>query len=95
MDRAEYEAKLSIMSQWDDSIRTELAGLISKNPPQIVYHYTDQLKHQNITHKLMPTGNTPINMRVTGGTGNSSTQLKALKTQSQKHGEANTKRLSK
>lgn len=41
MDSAEYEAKISIMNQWADSVRAELANLISKNPPQIVYHYTD------------------------------------------------------
>jgi hypothetical protein len=41
MNSAEYETKISIMNQWADSVRTELANLISKNPPQIVYHYTD------------------------------------------------------
>ncbi|MDP3013182.1 MAG: hypothetical protein Q8M92_02985, partial [Candidatus Subteraquimicrobiales bacterium] len=41
MDSAEYETKISIMNQWADSVRTELANLISKNPPKIVYHYTD------------------------------------------------------
>ena len=41
MDSAVYETKISIMNQWADSVRTELANLISKNPPQIIYHYTD------------------------------------------------------
>lgn len=41
MDSAEYETKISIMNQWADSVRAELANLISKNPPQIVFHYTD------------------------------------------------------
>ena len=41
MDSAVYETKISIMNQWANSVRTGLANLISKNPPKIVYHYTD------------------------------------------------------
>lgn len=41
MDNVEYETRMSLMSQWAESVRAELANLISKNPPQIVYHYTD------------------------------------------------------
>lgn len=41
MENAEYESKISIMNQWSDTVRTELSNLISDNPPQIIYHYTD------------------------------------------------------
>jgi Protein of unknown function (DUF2971) len=41
MNSAEYENKISFMNQWSDSVRSELASLISDNPPGIIYHYTD------------------------------------------------------
>ncbi|MDD2391120.1 MAG: DUF2971 domain-containing protein [Desulfobacterales bacterium] len=41
MESTEYEIKISIMDQWADAVRAELVNLISKNPPQIIFHYTD------------------------------------------------------
>lgn len=29
------------MSQWSESVRSELARLITDSPPKIIYHYTD------------------------------------------------------
>lgn len=41
MDDNEYEGRISDLSQWAESVRVELARLISEHPAEIVYHYTD------------------------------------------------------
>lgn len=41
MDHAEYERRIAIMDEWSESVRQELAKLISENPPKVIYHYTD------------------------------------------------------
>lgn len=41
MNDAEYETRITVMNEWTDSLRQELAGLISKSPETVVYHYTD------------------------------------------------------
>ena len=41
MDNAEYEGRIAIMNEWSESVRQELAKLISENPPKVIYHYTD------------------------------------------------------
>ena len=41
MDDAEYEGRVAIMNEWSETVRQELAKLISENPPKVIYHYTD------------------------------------------------------
>ena len=41
MDDAEYEGRIAIMNEWSESLRQELANLISENPAKVIYHYTD------------------------------------------------------
>ena len=41
MDHAEYEGRIAIMNEWSESVRQELAKLISENPAKVIYHYTD------------------------------------------------------
>lgn len=41
MEQSEFEERITNISQWSETIRIELAGMISNNPPTIVYHYTD------------------------------------------------------
>lgn len=41
MNEAEYESRIAVMDEWSESLRQELAHLISENPEKIVYHYTD------------------------------------------------------
>lgn len=41
MENSEYEKRMSMMSQWSDSVRSELVNLISDSPPKFIYHYTD------------------------------------------------------
>jgi len=41
MDNDEYEGKISAMSQWAETVRAELAHLITDKPAKIIYHYTD------------------------------------------------------
>jgi hypothetical protein len=41
MDEVEYEGRIAMMNEWSESLRLELANLISKNPTKVIYHYTD------------------------------------------------------
>ena len=41
MDDAEYEGRVAIMNEWSETVRQELAKLISENPAKVIYHYTD------------------------------------------------------
>jgi len=41
MDHAEYEGRIATMDRWSESVRQELAKLISENPAKVIYHYTD------------------------------------------------------
>lgn len=41
MNEAEYESRFMAMNKWSESVRQELAYLISENPEKVVYHYTD------------------------------------------------------
>lgn len=41
MNEAEYEGRVAVMDKWADSLRQELAQLISENPAKTIYHYTD------------------------------------------------------
>jgi hypothetical protein len=41
MDDAEYEGRIATVSAWWESLRQELANLISENPAKLIYHYTD------------------------------------------------------
>lgn len=41
MNEAEYESRIAAMNEWSESLRQELAQLISENPEEVIYHYTD------------------------------------------------------
>lgn len=41
MNEEEYEDRLAAMNIWSESIRQELAQLISDEPAKTIYHYTD------------------------------------------------------
>lgn len=44
MDSAEFEGRIATMDSmdgWSESVRQELAKLISENPAKVIYHYTD------------------------------------------------------
>lgn len=41
MDNDEYEDKVSVMNQWAETVRAELALLITDKPSATIYHYTD------------------------------------------------------
>jgi hypothetical protein len=41
MDDAEFEGRFATMDRWGESVRQELAKLISENPAKVIYHYTD------------------------------------------------------
>lgn len=41
MEQSEYEERFARMEQWWETIRVELAAIISESPPKIIYHYTD------------------------------------------------------
>lgn len=41
MNKDEYEGRVEEMHSWSESIRAELAHLISENPAKNIYHYTD------------------------------------------------------
>lgn len=41
MSNTEYESRIATMDGWSDSLRQELAHLISVNPEKTVYHYAD------------------------------------------------------
>ena len=41
MDNAEFEGRIATMDRWSQSVRQELAKLISENPAKVIYHYTD------------------------------------------------------
>ena len=41
MDNNKFESKVSVMDQWAETLRAELARLITDKHPDIIYHYTD------------------------------------------------------
>ena len=41
MNNDEYEGRISAMNQWAETVRAELAHLITDKPAKIIYHYTD------------------------------------------------------
>lgn len=41
MEQSEYEERFRKMEQWWESLRAELAAIISDSPPIVIYHYTD------------------------------------------------------
>ena len=41
MEQSEFEERFVKMERWWESLRSELAVIISESPPIIIYHYTD------------------------------------------------------
>ncbi|MDP1679199.1 MAG: DUF2971 domain-containing protein [Candidatus Nitrotoga sp.] len=41
MEQSEFEERFVKMERWWESLRSELAAIISESPPIIIYHYTD------------------------------------------------------
>lgn len=41
MNEAEYESRVAAMNEWSESLRQELANLITEDPAEVIYHYTD------------------------------------------------------
>ena len=41
MEQSEYEERIRKMEQWWETLRAELASIISDSPPIVIYHYTD------------------------------------------------------
>jgi len=41
MEQSEYEERFARMEQWWETLRVELAAIISESPPKVIYHYTD------------------------------------------------------
>ena len=41
MEQSEYEERFKKMDQWWETLRVELAAIISDSPPLVIYHYTD------------------------------------------------------
>lgn len=41
MNEPEYESRVAALNEWSESLRQELAHLISENPEKVIYHYTD------------------------------------------------------
>ncbi|MHB1183646.1 MAG: DUF2971 domain-containing protein [Desulfobulbia bacterium] len=41
MDEIEYERRISDLNGWAESVRAELASLITDRPASVIYHYTD------------------------------------------------------
>lgn len=41
MEQSEYEERFVRMEQWWETLRSELAAIISESPPIIIYHYRD------------------------------------------------------
>jgi len=41
MDEIEYERRISDLNGWAESVRADLASLITDRPASVIYHYTD------------------------------------------------------
>ncbi len=41
MEQSEFELRFLKMKHWGETLRSELAAIISESPPVIIYHYTD------------------------------------------------------
>ena len=41
MEKSEFEERYARMEQWWETLRVELAAIITESPPAIIYHYTD------------------------------------------------------
>jgi hypothetical protein len=41
MEKSEFEERYAKMEQWGETLRVELAAIITESPPAIIYHYTD------------------------------------------------------
>jgi len=41
MEESEYKERIKKMGQWWESLRSELAAIVSESPPKIIYHCTD------------------------------------------------------
>jgi hypothetical protein len=41
MEETKYEERYMRMEKWWETLRSELAAIISDSPPEVIYHYTD------------------------------------------------------
>ena len=63
METSEFEERYARMEQWVETLRIELAAIITESPPAIIYHYTDidGLRGMVITGKIWATHVSKLN----------------------------------